>query len=130
MTVQTRWSDNDIYRHVNNAIYYHFVDTIVNGYLIERGALDIEDSETVGLVVETRCTYFSPIVFPQSIDGGLRVARIGRSSITYEIGLFAEGIDETSAFAIFVHVYVDRATQRPVAIPSRLREAVERLQIS
>lgn len=128
MALQTRWSDNDIYRHVNNAVYYHFVDTVVNGYLLEQGVLDIEDSDVVGLVVETRCTYFAPLVFPQSIDAGLRVSRIGRSSITYEIGLFAEGEDMTSAFAVFVHVYVDRETQRPVKIPAPLRQATERLR--
>lgn len=130
MTLQTRWSDNDIYRHVNNAIYFHFVDTAVNGYLLEQGVLDLEDSDVVGLVVETRCTYFAPLVFPQSIDAGLRVARIGRSSITYEIGLFAEGADTTSAFAVFVHVYVDRETQRPVDIPGPLRDATEQLHIA
>ncbi len=126
--LQTRWSDNDVYRHVNNAIYYHFVDTVVNGYLLEQGVLDIEASDVVGLVVETRCTYFAPIAFPQAIDAGLRVARIGRSSITYEIGLFARGQQTTSAFAKFVHVYVDRESYRPVAIPAALRHAATRLE--
>jgi acyl-CoA thioester hydrolase len=128
MTLQTRWSDNDIYRHVNNAIYYHYVDTVVNGYLIEQGALDINNSDVVGLVVETRCTYFSPLIFPQIIDAGLRAARVGQSSVTYEIGLFAEGEDTTAAFAYFVHVYVGRDSQRPVEIPAALRRAVEQIQ--
>ncbi len=128
MTLTTRWSDNDVYRHVNNAVYYHLVDTVVNGYLVEQNVLDIEASDVVGLVVETRCTYYSPLVFPQAIDAGLRVARIGRSSITYEIGLFAAGEDTTAAFASFVHVYVDRATHRPVDIPAELRTAVEMLR--
>lgn len=130
MRLSTRWSDNDIYRHVNNAVYYHLVDTVVNGYLIEQDVLNIEESNVVGLVVETRCTYFSPLVFPQAIDAGLRVARIGRSSITYEIGLFAEGADSTAAFATFVHVYVDRATHRPAEIPAELRDAVEKIRVS
>lgn len=128
LTLQTRWSDNDAYGHVNNAVYYHLVDSVVNRYLIDNGVLDIANSDVVGLVVDTRCSYFSPLVFPQDIDAGLRVARAGRSSITYEIGLFANGADTTAAFAHFVHVYVDRATRRPVALPEALRTAIAELQ--
>lgn len=125
--LQTRWSDNDIYRHVNNAVYYHLVDTVVNGYLVERGVLDIERSDVVGLVVETRCNYFSPLVYPQNIDGGLAVERLGRSSIVYKVGLFAEGADSCAALAHFVHVYVDRQDHRPTQIPAALRTVVEKL---
>ncbi|MFK7956189.1 MAG: acyl-CoA thioesterase [Lysobacterales bacterium] len=128
--LQTRWSDNDVYRHVNNAVYYHLVDTVVNGYLLEQGALDIERSDVVGLVVETRCNYFAPLVYPQTIDGALAVERIGRSSIVYKVGLFAEGADSTAALAHFVHVYVERNTHRPTEIPAPLRAAVERLMVN
>ncbi|MEM1089453.1 MAG: thioesterase family protein [Pseudomonadota bacterium] len=128
-TLQTRWSDNDIYRHVNNAVYYHLVDTVVNGYLVEEGALDIERSDVVGLVVETRCNYFAPLVYPQNIDGGLAVQRIGRSSIIYQVGLFAEGATETAALAKFVHVYVDRDSHRPTAIPAPMLAAVKKLTV-
>ncbi len=127
--IQTRWSDNDVYRHVNNALYYHYVDTVVNRYLLEHDALDIEDSTVVGLVVDTRCTYFAPLVFPQNIDCGLRVAKIGRSSIVYEIGLFAEGAATTAAFARFVHVYVDRASHRPVDLPAAIHAAADKLRL-
>ena len=128
-TLQTRWSDNDIYRHVNNAVYYHLVDTVVNGYLVSEGALDIERSDVVGLVVETRCNYFAPLVYPQNIDGGLAVQRIGRSSIIYQVGLFAEGAEQTAALAKFVHVYVDRDSHRPTDIPARMVAAVEKLKV-
>ena len=129
-TLQTRWSDNDIYRHVNNAVYYHLVDTVVNGYLVSEGALDIEQSDVVGLVVETRCNYFAPLVYPQNIDGGLAVQHIGRSSIIYQVGLFAERAQETAALAKFVHVYVDRDSHRPTAIPAPMLAAVEKLKVS
>jgi acyl-CoA thioester hydrolase len=125
--ITTRWMDNDVYRHVNNVVYYSYFDTVVNQYLIEQGALDIESSEVVGLVVETQCNYFSPITFPDTVLAGLRVAKIGSSSVRYEVGLFRNDEPMSSAQGHFVHVYVDRATNRPVALPAPLRAALERI---
>jgi len=127
MRLGTRWMDNDVYGHVNNVVYYSLFDTVVNGTLIELGALDIQRSEVIGLVVETQCNYFAPIEFPAAVDAGLRVAHIGRSSVRYGIGLFAEGEPLSAAAGHFVHVYVDRATRRPVALPAVLRRALEGL---
>ena len=123
--IATRWRDNDAYGHVNNTVYYEFFDTAVNRWLIERGLLDIERSPVIGLVVETGCAFFASIAFPDRIDAGLRVARIGRSSVRYEIGLFRHGAEDAAAQGFFVHVYVDRATRRPVALPAELRAALE-----
>jgi acyl-CoA thioester hydrolase len=126
--IGTRWSDNDVYGHVNNVVYYSWFDTAVNRYLIEAGALDIEHGRTIGLVVETHCNYFAPLAFPQVVEAGLRVANVGRSSVRYEIALFAEGAEACAAAGHFVHVYVDRATRRPVAeLPPALRAALEPL---
>jgi acyl-CoA thioester hydrolase len=127
LPIQTRWSDNDAYGHVNNVVYYSWFDTVVNEYLIAAGALDIQSSPVVGLVVETRCSYFSELAFPQRVDAGLRVAHAGRSSVRYELALFGALADTASAQGHFVHVYVDRASRRPVALPAGLRAAVERL---
>ena len=125
--IGTRWMDNDAYGHVNNVVYYSFFDTAVNRYLIEAGALDIESGEVIGLVVETQCNYFAPLAFPQGVDAGLRVARIGGSSVRYEVGLFAGGEARTAAAGHFVHVYVDRATRRPVTLPPALLAALQPL---
>lgn len=122
--IQTRWMDNDVYGHVNNVTYYSYFDTLVNGYLIEQGALDIANSAVIGLVVETQCQYFKPIAFPDTITGALRVAHRGTSSVRYEIGLFREDDDIACAQGHFVHVYVDRATGRPVALPQALQRAL------
>jgi acyl-CoA thioester hydrolase len=127
--VPTRWLDNDAYGHVNNVVYYSFFDTAVNRYLIERGVLDIHAGGTIGLVVETHCNFFAPVAFPQTVDVGLRVARIGRSSVRYEIGLFAEQADACAAAGHFVHVYVERHSRRPVPLPAELRAALEPLMI-
>ena len=127
LPIQTRWSDNDVYGHVNNVVYYSWFDTVVNEYLIAAGALDIQASAVVGLVVETQCNYFSELAFPQRVDAGLRVAHAGRSSVRYELALFAADSDAASAQGHFVHVYVDRASRRPVPLPTPLRAAVERL---
>ncbi len=127
LPIQTRWSDNDAYGHVNNVVYYSWFDTVVNEYLIAAGALDIQASPVVGLVVHTQCSYFSELAFPQRVDAGLRVAHAGRSSVRYELALFGALSDTASAQGHFVHVYVDRATRRPVSLPSALRAAVERL---
>jgi len=127
-TLTTRWLDNDMYGHVNNVQYYAFFDTVVNRYLIESGALDIHAGTVIGLVVETHCNYFAPLAFPQDVQAGLRVAQVGTSSVRYEIGLFAPGSARAAANGHFVHVYVDRATRRPVPLPMALRAALAPLQ--
>ncbi len=126
-SIPTRWADNDIYGHVNNVVYYGWFDTAVNALLIERGALDIHHGGTIGFVVETQCNYFAPLAFPQTVEAGIRVAHAGASSVRYEIALFAQGVQEAAAQGHFVHVYVDRRTQRPVALPEALRRVVEEL---
>ena len=124
----TRWLDNDAYGHINNVVYYALFDTAVNGVLIEAGAIDIAAGAVIGYVVETRCNYFAPLAFPQALEAGIRVSRIGGSSVRYEIGIFAAGAPETAARGHFVHVYVDRVTERPVPLPERLLAAVKELQ--
>lgn len=125
--ISTRWADNDAYGHVNNVVYYAWFDTAVNAYLIEHGVLDVQRGDTIGFVVQTQCDYFAPLAFPQAVEAGLRVAQLGRSSVRYEVGLFAQGAPETAAHGHFVHVYVERATQRPVPVPAPLRAVLERL---
>jgi acyl-CoA thioester hydrolase len=125
--VPTRWMDNDVYGHVNNVVYYSYFDTVVNAYLIEQGALNIEAGEVIGLVVETHCNYFAPLSFPQTIEAGLRVAHIGTSSVRYEIGLFAKGLDASAAHGHLIHVYVDRITRKPIALPSPFLSALQPL---
>ncbi|WP_238120969.1 MULTISPECIES: acyl-CoA thioesterase [unclassified Xanthobacter] len=122
--ITTRWMDNDVYQHVNNVVYYSFFDTAVGHYLIEAGALDARSSPVIGLVVETRCQYFSPLVFPSKVQAGLRVARMGTTSVRYEIGIFREGDDAAAAQGHFVHVYVDRATGRPLPLSDTLRQVL------
>lgn len=126
--ITTRWMDNDAYGHVNNVVYYSFFDTAVNAYLIEAGALQVETSPVIGLVIETRCNYFASLAFPQAVDAGLRVAHIGRSSVRYEVGLFGAGEPQTAAAGHFVHVYVDRHTRRPAELPEALLRALEPLK--
>lgn len=131
LPIGTRWMDNDVYGHVNNVVYYSYFDTVVNEYLIRAGALDIEHGSTIGLVVETQCNYFAPLVFPERVEAGLRVARLGSSSVRYQVGLFREGEETPAAQGHFVHVYVDRATRRPVsALPEPLRAALEALVVA
>jgi acyl-CoA thioester hydrolase len=125
--ITTRWMDNDAYGHINNVVYYSFFDTAVNTWLIERGALDVEKGSVVGYTVETGCNYFSPLAYPQKIAAGLRVAHIGRTSVRYEIAIFAEGAQTAAAQGHFVHVYVDRETRRPVELPETLRKALQPL---
>ncbi len=125
--ITTRWMDNDVYGHVNNVVYYSYFDTVVNQYLLEQGVLDIEHSTVIGLVVETQCNYFSPISFPDSVHAGLRVAKLGSSSVRYEVGLFRNDDPLASAQGHFVHVYVDRESRRPTALPETLRSALSRL---
>ena len=126
--LQTRWMDNDAYGHVNNVVHYSLFDTAVNRYLIQAGALDIHAGAVIGLVVETRCHYFESIAFPQAVHAGLRVAHRGRTSVQYELGLFADDASTSAAVGRFVHVYVDRATRRPVPLPDQLLAALSPLQ--
>lgn len=128
-SITTRWMDNDAYGHVNNVVYYSYFDTAVNRYLIEAGALDIQHSPVIGLVIETHCNYFAPLEFPQIVEAGLRVAHIGTSSVRYEVGLFAAGQPMSAAAGHFVHVYVDRATRRPATLPAALLAALQPLHL-
>ena len=121
----TRWMDNDIYGHMNNVVHYSLFDSAVNGWLIERGVLDIHAGAQIGVVVETGCRYFSELAFPDAVTAGLRVARLGSSSVRYEVGLFRNEAEEAAAEGFFVHVYVDRATRRPLPLVPELRTALE-----
>ena len=121
--LQTRWMDNDVYGHLNNVVHYSLFDSAVNGWLIERGLLDPRNGGTYGIVVETNCRYHSEMAFPDRVTAGLRVSALGNSSVRYEIGLFREDDETAAAEGFFVHVYVDRATHKPVAINDRRREA-------
>jgi acyl-CoA thioester hydrolase len=121
LAIPTRWMDNDAYRHVNNVVYYSWFDTAVNEFLIRRGVLDIGGDEPVGLVVDTGCSYFSSVTFPDVAHVGLRVAKLGNSSVRYELAIFRNDDDMPAAAGHFVHVYVDRASNRPVPVPERVR---------
>ena len=129
LPIATRWMDNDAYGHVNNVIYYSYFDTVVNEYLISQGALDIAKSPFIGLVVETGCSYFASIAFPEKIIAGLRVAKIGNSSVRYEVALFREADEQAVAQGHFVHVYVDRETLKPQALEKALKVALLKLRI-
>ena len=126
-TITTRWLDNDIYGHMNNVVHYSLFDTAVNGWLIEQGVLDIHKDSVVGLVVETGCSYFSSISFPDTVHAGIRVAKLGNSSVRYEIGLYRNDGETPAAAGHFVHVYVDRETNRPVPVPPATRAVLEGL---
>ena len=125
--ITTRWKDNDVYGHVNNVEYYSFFDTVINQYLIAEGDLDIAAGTVIGVCAESHCTYHGPLAFPGTVDAGLRVGHLGRSSVRYEIELREQGAGEAAAEGWFVHVFVDRDSRRPVAIPDRLRSALEAL---
>ena len=128
--ITTRWMDNDAYGHVNNVVYYSYFDTVVNAYLIGHGALEIAKSPVIGFVAETHCNYFSALAFPELVRAGLRVAHLGNSSVRYEIGLFRNDEDLAAAQGHFVHVYVERATGKPVALPDKLVAALKPLLMS
>ena len=125
LTITTRWMDNDVYGHINNVVYYSFFDTVINQYLIRPGGLDIHAGSVIGLAVETMCRFHRPLSYPEPVDAGLRVGKLGRSSVRYEIGLFSPGHDEPAATGHFVHVFVDRTTRRPAEIPATIRSALE-----
>ena len=127
----TRWMDSDPYGHMNNVVHYALFDTVVNAWLIERGALDIQRSPVIGLVVETGCHYFAPLTYPEPVTAALRVAHVGRSSVRYEVALFGAASETAAAQGHFVHVYVDRESRRPVAeLPAALRLALEPLRVT
>ena len=127
--IATRWMDNDAYGHVNNVHYYAYFDSAVNGWLIERGLLDIATSPVVGVVAETGCTYFESVAFPDPLEAGIAVARLGRSSVRYRVAIFRAGAEAAAAQGHFVHVYVDRATERPVDVPEAVRAALGELVV-
>lgn len=127
--ISTRWSDNDTYGHINNVVYYSYFDSVANRYLIEEGGLDINDGKIVGYVVQSGCDYHAPASYPEAIEGGLRVDRLGNSSVQYGIAIFRQGEDEALAHGHFVHVFVDRAANTSVPIPQELRVALARLTL-
>ena len=129
MTLQTRWSDNDIYGHVNNVTYYSYFDTVVNCFLIDAGGLDIQTGDAIGFAVETMCKFRQPLAYPEAIDAGLRVGKLGNSSVRFEIGIFRQGEDEASAAGHFVHVFVDRTSNKPMPIPDQIRRALESIVV-
>jgi acyl-CoA thioester hydrolase len=128
LAIPTRWMDNDLYGHVNNVVYYSYFDTVINKFLIERGKLDIHKGTVVGVAAESACRFFASIAYPETVDAGMRVGHLGRSSVRYEIGLFREGHDMAAAEGHFVHVFVDRPTQKPVEIPAKIREALDSIK--
>ena len=128
LTIPTRWMDNDLYGHVNNVVYYAWIDTVVNRYLIDAGGLDIVAGDVIGVAAEGGCRYFASVAYPQSVDAGLRVARLGTSSVVYEVGIFAQGDDAAAAAGHFVHVFVERASMTPVPVPQSIRSALERIR--
>jgi acyl-CoA thioester hydrolase len=130
LAIPTRWMDNDMYGHVNNVTYYSYFDTVVNEHLIGAGGLDIRDGPAVGFVVETSCRFHRGMSFPETIEAGLRVTRLGRSSVTYEIALFTRGHDVPAATGRFVHVWVDRVTERPTDVPPGVRAALQPLLVA
>ena len=127
--ITTRWADNDAYGHVNNVAYYSYFDTAVNQHLIGRGALDVTRSQEIGVVVETMCRYFKPVAFPDKLEAGLRLGKLGKSSVRYEIGIFRAGDDDAAAAGHFVHVYVRRAGFAVVPVPDPVRRAAEELTV-
>jgi acyl-CoA thioester hydrolase len=126
---QTRWHDNDVYGHVNNVVYYAYFDTAVNGYLIEASGTDIRKLPAIGIVAETACRYLRQIGFPDRLEVGLSVWRLGRSSVTYHLAVLREGDTAPAAVGRFVHVYIDRTERRPVAVPAVLRQVLEPLVV-
>lgn len=128
-TMTTRWKDNDIYGHVNNVEYYSLFDTVANEYLIRAGGLDIHTGPVIGFIVESFCQFKRSLVFPDMVEGALRVGKLGNSSVRYELALFKQGEEEPAATGYFVHVFVDRATQRPASIPDAIRAALRKIVV-
>ena len=128
LTIPTRWIDNDVYGHVNNVVYYAYFDTVINRWLIDEGGLDIHKSDAIGVCVESQCRYLRAAAFPDELRAGLRVTKIGRTSVVYEIGIFERG--GLCATGSFVHVFVERGSRAPTAIPAPIRDSLERLVVS
>lgn len=129
LPIPTRWMDNDQYGHVNNVVYYAYFDTVINEFLIRQGGLDIASGSVVGLAVETRCRFHKELTFPEVVEAGMRVGKIGTSSVIYEIGIFKAGDKDAAADGHFVHVFVERATRKPVSVPDAMRAALDRLKL-
>ena len=129
LQIQSRWSDNDLYGHVNNVVYYSWMDTVVNRFLIDEGGLDINNGPVIGIAADTGCRYFAALAYPDVIDAGLRVARLGTSSVRYEVGVFRRGEDSAAAAMHFVHVFVARDSMRPEPIPKPIRAALASIQV-
>ena len=127
LTMPTRWMDNDVYGHVNNVVYYSYFDTLVNRFLIDKGGLDYRNGAIIGILAESACNYWKSFTYPEDVEGGLAVGRLGTSSVRYEIALFGAGEDEARAQGHFVHVFVNRDTMRPVPIPDQIRHALQQL---
>ncbi len=127
--IPTRWKDNDVYGHVNNVEYYSYFDTVINRYLIDAGGLNPHADAVVGIAVETMCRFQRSFAYPDDVHAGLRVGHLGNSSVRYEVGLFGTGEDEARAHGHFIHVFVERATGKPVPIPPRIRAALERIKL-
>ena len=128
--ITTRWSDNDAYGHVNNVVYYSWFDTVVNTFLIHNGVLDVEHSPVIGLVIETQCNYFASVAFPEPVSAGIRVGKLGNSSVRYEVGIFRAGEASAAAQGHFVHVYVDRVTRKPSVIPDAMRALLQTILVN
>lgn len=126
-SIPTRWKDNDVYGHVNNVEYYSYFDTAINTFLIREGGLDIHGGSSIGLCVESSCRFDAPLAFPETVHAGLRVTKLGNSSVRYEIGLFREEDEKPAAEGWFVHVFVDRQTRRPQPISATMRTALQKL---
>lgn len=124
--ITTRWQDNDVYGHVNNVVYYSYFDTAANHLLIREGGLDIQSADVIGVVAESQCRYFAGVEYPDLLEAGVRIAHLGNRSVKYEIAIFRKGEQEARAAGYFVHVFVERASMRPVAIPDALRAALGR----
>jgi acyl-CoA thioester hydrolase len=129
LAIPTRWMDNDVYGHVNNVVYYSYFDTVINEYLIRVGGLDIAKDPVIGITPETHCKFYASLTFPEVIDAGLRVRRLGARSVTYDVALFSEGREGPAAFGHFVHVFVERASMQPTAMPPGIRAALEKLHV-
>jgi len=123
--ISTRWKDNDIYGHINNVEYYSFFDTVINLWLLETGELDIRDGQTIGVCAESKCRYHASLAFPEEVDAGLRIVHIGRTSVRYEVGLFAADSSKLAAEGSFVHVFVDKKSRQPAPFSDKLRASFQ-----
>ncbi len=130
LNISTRWHDNDVYGHVNNATYYSYIDSVTNQYLINEAGLDIHHAKVIGLVVNSTCQYYASVAYPDALEGALRALKIGNSSVTYEVGIFKHGEHHAAAVGGFTHVFVDRATNKPVPIPDRIRSALQAILVA